>query len=313
VTGLGIGTRPLGELTVSTYGLGTWTWGRETAESAAREQLRRFLDAGGSLVDTAPAYSDGEAERILGRLLDDVPRESVILSTKAGVTARGVDTTPGSLLAQLDGSLHRLRTDYVDLWQLHAWSGATPISVSFDALRIARDSGRARAVGVCNYTAAQFDAAIAAAERAQTPLSSVQLQYSLLFRGADAVTPRLAASNTGLLAWSPLASGVLTGKYHDGVAPHTRGADPRYAAFIEPYLSSPIVPSAIAVLELVAAALGRTCVEVALAWVRGRPGVSSVLLGARDGTQLQDLLNSVDLDLPTEISELLATAVTPIG
>ncbi|MEV5767395.1 aldo/keto reductase [Micromonospora sp. NPDC052213] len=305
--------RPLGELAVSGYGLGTWTWGHETNEDAAREQLWCFLDAGGTLVDTAAVYADGNAERILGRLLTLVPRDAVVVSTKAGVTANGVDTTPEALLAQLDASLRRLGTDYVDLWQLHAWSDATPLLASLEALRVARDSGRARAVGVCNYTPSQVDEAFAVAERIGTPISGVQLQYSLLVRAAEAVMDRAREYGAGVLAWSPLASGVLTGKYQRGVPPGTRGTDPRYFPFIAPFLSAPEVPAAIEILDLVAGALGRSCTEVALAWARDRPGVAGVLLGARDATQMRAQLDSVDLALPAEVADLLTSSVMPIG
>ncbi|KAB1161269.1 aldo/keto reductase [Micromonospora sp. AMSO12t] len=305
--------RPLGGLAVSGYGLGTWTWGHETDEDSAREQLWCFLDAGGTLVDTAAVYTDGNAERILGRLLASVPRDAVVVSTKAGVTANGVDTTPDALLAQLDASLRRLGTDHVDLWQLHAWSDATPLPASVEALRVARDSGRARAVGVCNYTPRQVDEAFAVAERIGMPISGVQLQYSLLVRAAEAVAERVRAHGAGVLAWSPLASGVLTGKYHRGVPPGTRGADPRYSPFIAPFLSAPEVPAALEVLDLVAGALGRSCAEVALAWVRDRPGVAGVLLGARDADQVRAQLASVDLELPAEVADLLTSSVMPIG
>ncbi|HYJ77829.1 MAG TPA: aldo/keto reductase, partial [Actinomycetes bacterium] len=177
-------------LKVSRLALGTMTWGRDTDEHEAADQLSSFLDAGGTLVDTAAGYGDGESERVIGRLLGTkVDREEVVLATKAGVSrrtgARVVDTSRKALLDALDGSLQRLGTDTVDLWQMHTWSDETPLEETLSAVDVAVSSGRARYAGISNFSGWQTGRAVtwqqAAAGRA--PIVSTQMEYSLLARG----------------------------------------------------------------------------------------------------------------------------------
>ncbi|CAM5457124.1 oxidoreductase [Streptomyces narbonensis] len=177
-------------LRVSRIGLGTLTWGRDTDEHDAAEQLKAFWDAGGTLVDTADVYGGGEAEYLLGRLMERlVPRHDLVLSTKAGSVAdpdRRTDGSRGHLLAALDASLARLGTDHVDLWQLHAFDPYTPLEESLQALDIAVRSGRARYAGVANFCGWQLAKAGTwqlAGDR--TRLAGAQLEYSLLQRGVE--------------------------------------------------------------------------------------------------------------------------------
>ncbi|MFC8722065.1 aldo/keto reductase [Kitasatospora sp. NPDC057198] len=304
-------------LRVSRLGLGTLTWGRDTDEHEAAEQLKAFVDAGGTLVDTADGYADGGAEYLLSRLTDGlVPRSELVIATKAGALPgpRRHDTSRGHLLNALDASLRRLNTDHVDLWQVHAYDPATPTEETLHALDLAVSSGRARYVGVCQYSGWQLakSAARQHAVPGSTALASVQLEYSLLQRGIEReALPAALDAGVGLLACSPLGRGVLTGKYRHGVPPESRGASPHPAGSVQPYLgeaSRRIVDA----LATAADGLASTPLKVALAWVRDRPGVSATLLGARTAAQLQSSLSVEALTLPGEIRAALDDVSAPV-
>jgi len=302
--------RSLGQtgLRVSRLGLGTMTWGRDTDEHEARDQLIAFAEAGGTLLDTAASYGDGAAEELIGSLIGDVvARDEIVLATKAGLVRRGdsrrVDTSRGHLLPALDRSLKRLGVDHVDLWQVHVWSDRTPLEETLQALDLAVTSGRASYVGISNYTGWQT-AQAATWQRAvpgRVPLASTQVQYNLLNRGVEhEVLPAADALGLGVLAWSPLAGGVLTGKYRSGTPADSRAADPWFAARVENYLDG----FGRGVVEAVARAadgLGWTPLEVALVWLRDRPGVTAPILGARTAAQLRAALAIEELSLPPEI------------
>jgi aryl-alcohol dehydrogenase-like predicted oxidoreductase len=298
-------------LRVSRVGLGTMTWGRDTDEHEAADQLRSFADAGGTLVDTAASYGDGASEELLGSLLGDVvDRRDVVLVTKAGLRpapggGRRVDASARSLLGALDDSLARLRTDHVDLWLVHAWDPNVPLEETLGALRQAVTSGRARYVGVSNYGGWQLARAVTLAERDGVPLVADQVEYSLLRRDPeDDVLPAADHVGAGVLAWSPLGRGVLTGKYRSGTPADSRAASPHFAAYVEPYLDAP----ARRVVEAVATAadgLGCAPLEVALAWVRDAPGVASAVVGARTAAQLRGSLAAEEIVLPAEIRQAL--------
>ncbi|ROR37328.1 aldo/keto reductase [Kitasatospora cineracea] len=304
-------------LRVSRLGLGTLTWGRDTDEHEAAEQLKAFVDAGGTLVDTADVYADGGAEYLLSRLTDGlVPRSELVIATKAGALpgSRRPDASRGHLLNALDASLRRLNTDHVDLWQVHAHDPATPTEETLHALDLAVASGRARYVGVCQYSGWQLakSAARQHAVPGRTPLASVQLEYSLLQRGIEReALPAALDAGVGLLACSPLGRGVLTGKYRHGVPPESRGTAPHPAGSVQPYLgeaSRRIVDA----LATAADGLASTPLKVALAWVRDRPGVSATLLGARTSAQLQSSLSVEALTLPGEIRAALDDVSAPV-
>ena len=295
-------------LKVSSLGLGTMTWGRDTDEHEARDQLIAFAEAGGTLVDTAAGYADGASEQLIGSLIGDVmARDEVVLATKAGIGRRGgsrqVDTSRRGLLEGLDSSLRRLRTDHVDLWQVHVWSDETPLEETLATLDHAVATGRARYVGISNY--AGWQTAQAATWQRAVPgraaLVSTQVQYSLLAREIEYdVVPAARALGLGILPWSPLAGGALTGKYRTGTPSDSRGARSDFSGRIEAYLDD----RGRGVVEAVARAadgLGWTAQQVALAWVRDRPGVTAPIVGARTAAQLQSALGVVDLRLPPEI------------
>ena len=299
-------------LKVSRLGLGTMTWGRDTDEHEARDQMIAFAEAGGSLVDTAAGYGDGASEELIGSLIGDVvARDEIVIATKAGISRRTgtrvTDASRGSLLTALDGSLARLGVDHVDLWQVHTWVDDAPLEETLSALDTAVATGRASYVGVSNYAGWQT-AQAATWQRAvpgRVPLASTQMEYSLLNRTIeDEVLPAAHALGLGVLAWSPLGRGVLTGKYRTGTPADSRAATSHFAGFVGAYLG----PRSQQVVEAVARAadgLGWTPLEVALAWVRDRPGVTAPILGARTAQQLRGALGVEELTLPDEITAAL--------
>ena len=299
---------------MSRLGLGLMTWGNQTDEHEAREQLTAFVDAGGTLLDTAYTYAGGASEELLGRLLGDVvPRDDVVVATKAGVGmrrgSRVMDTSRGYLLRCLDQSLRRLQLDSVDLWQVHVWSDATPIEETLSALDIAVSSGRAAYVGVSNWSGWRTaqGAAWQQAVPGRTPLVSTQMEYSLLNRGIEhEVVPAARELGLGILPWSPLGRGVLTGKYRSGTPADSRGAS-EMSQWVDGYRdesSSYVVEAVVKAAE----GLGWTPLEVALAWVRDRPGVTAPIVGARTSAQLKQALAVEDRTLPRELVDALDDA-----
>ncbi|MFC9233314.1 aldo/keto reductase [Streptomyces decoyicus] len=306
-------------LRVSRLGLGTLNWARDTDEQEAADQLKAFWEAGGTLVDTADIYADGGAEYLLGRLTEGlVPREDLVIATKAGSVLeadRRVDGSRRHLLAALDASLARLGTDYIDLWQLHAFDPHTPLEETLHALDLAVTSGRARYVGLSNFSGWQLAKAGTwqlAAPGVRNRLASTQMEYSLLQRGIEReVLPAAADLGIGLLPSSPLGRGVLTAKYRHATPADSRGASEHLAAFVAPYLDE----TAGRVVEAVSTAadgLAVTPLQVALSWVRDRPGVTAPILGARTAQQLRAALSVETLSLPDEIRRALDDVSAPV-
>lgn len=299
-------------LQVSRLGLGTMGWGGSNISAAdARDLLLTFHGAGGTLIDTAAAYGRGGAEQLLGTLLDSVvPRDDMIIATKAGFGVRDghrvVDTSRTAMLRDLDQSLERLGTDWIDLWQVHAW-GDAPIEETLAAMDYAVSSGRVRYIGVSNFVGWQT-AYASAWQRAipqRTPLASAQVEYSLLARRAEMeVLPAVRGLGAGFFPWSPLGRGVLSGKYRHGTPRDSRGASDHFSWFVEPYLDNRYR----GVVEAVArAAEGMELqpAQVALLWTRDSPGVTAPLLGARTVEQLTSCLQTEELTLPPEITAAL--------
>lgn len=301
---------------MSRLGLGTMTWGRETDADEAAAQLVAFRDAGGTLVDTAATYGFGAAEELLGQLAADVvPRSELVIATKAGIvrTPDGsyVDASRGNLLRQLDESLRKLATDYVDLWYVHSVDDTVPFDETLAALDAAVSSGRTRYVGVSNYSGWRV-ARAAVWQRAvpgRTPIVANQVRYSLVDRGIEReVVPACLDLGIGVLPYSPLGGGVLTGKYRGGVP-----SDSRAAAGDRP-VAGMARASTLGIVEAVATAaegLASSPVAVSLAWLRDRPGVSAPILGARTLGQLTAALASELLDLPAEIRDALDDVSAP--
>lgn len=312
--------RPLGStgLKVSFLGLGTSTWGATTDRDDAAAQLRSYAEAGGTLLDTSDVYGGGRAEEIVGQLLGTVvPRDSIVLATKAVAVLDDPDRRQNAsrehLLSALDKSLTRLRTDYVDLWQLHAWDPAVPLEETLAATDDAVRAGKVRHVGVCNY--AGWQTARAATWKRLSgvaPLASCQVEYSLLERGIEReVVPAALDAELAVLPWAPLGRGVLTGKFRAGVP-----AGRQHSRFFRWYVGRYLDDRSAAIVAAVAAAADELRVAplaVALAWVRDRPGVVAPLVGARTADQLRESLApaTLALELPAGIRDRLDAASTP--
>jgi aryl-alcohol dehydrogenase-like predicted oxidoreductase len=275
------------------------TWGRDTDTDNAAQQLREFVDAGGTLVDTSSAYADGDAERIVGGLLaHNKLRDEVVLCTTGGR-----DASRRSLLADLDGSLERLGTDHVDLFLVACPDPATPLEETASALRLAVTSGRTRYVGLSNHPG--WASARLASLLDDIGLTALEVEYSLLERGVEReVRPAAAALGMGLLAWSPLGRGVLTGKYRRTVPADSRAASPHLAGFVEPYLTE----RCSAIVEAVCTAaegMGRAPGDIALAWLLTRTTVAAAIVGARTPHQLRQSIEAAGLGLPAEVHAAL--------
>jgi aryl-alcohol dehydrogenase-like predicted oxidoreductase len=304
-------------LKVSQLGLGTMTWGVETDPDEAAAQLVAFHDAGGTLVDTAASYGYGDTETILGQLIADVvPRADLMIATKAGLTrhpdgTRVIDVSRGALLGQLDASLRRLGTDHVDLWYVHWVDDAVPFEETLGALDHAVSSGKARYAGVSNYGGWRLGRAAGwqSAVPGRAPVVANQVRYSLLDRGIEReVVPAAEALGVGIVPYSPLGGGVLTGKYRDGALPSdSRAAASRPLPLDRRDRSAGIVEAVATAAE----GLATSPVAVALAWLRDRPAVVAPILGARTLGQLTAALASEALQLPREISEALDDVSAP--
>ena len=309
---------------VSSLCLGTMTFGDETDETGSHEQLDLFLEAGGTLVDTADVYSAGAAESIIGRWLAARPaevRDRVVLATKGrfpmGDEPNAVGTSRRHLRRALDDSLTRLGVEHVDLYQLHAWDPHTPLEETLRFLDDAVRAGKIGYPGLSNFTGWQVQQAVDLAERRGWAVPvTLQPSYSLLVREVEyEIVPACLANGLGLLPWSPLAGGWLSGKYTRDARPSgaTRlGEDP--ARGIEAYDrvgGRAQTWDVLAAVQDVAEARGVSMAQVALAWVHARPGVSSVILGARTSEQLRANLAAADLVLSPQDSARLDQASEP--
>lgn len=293
------------------------TWGRDTDVQDAAEQLRDFTEAGGTLVDTAGSYAGGAAETILGNLLGtEVPRADVVLCTKGGLrhTPRGtvVDASRRALLGDLEASLTRLGTDCVDIFLVQAPDAHTPFDETLSALRQAVTSGKARYVGLSNHGSWQTGFAAARLSGwGDCELAAIEVEHSLLNRDVEQdIAPAAQILGAGVLAWSALGRGVLTGKYRRALPADSRGASSHMSGFVDQYLDargSAIVDA----LCTAAVGLGRAPLEVALAWLLSRPYLASAIIGARIPSQLRESLLGLDLQLPAEVSFALDDVSEP--
>lgn len=276
--------------------------------------LSSFTDAGGTLIDTAASYGAGLAESTLGDLLGDVcKREDIIIVSKAGIRMRKDSSWPDAsrknLLDTLDGSLQRLRTEYLDLWLVQAPDNTTPLEETLAALQEAVQAGKVRYVGLSNFPA--WRAAQAATLLSPTlaglgsGITAVETEYSLLCREPEVeLIPASVELGFGVLAWSALGRGVLTGKYRSNIPPDSRAASMHLASFVRPYLHD----SYRQIVEGVATAaegLGKTTLEVALAWLLGNHNVASSIVGCRNSEQLTPVLKATDWALPPQLQKAL--------
>ena len=309
---------------VSSLTLGTMTFGNETSEEVAHAQLDTFLAAGGNLIDTADVYSTGVSEQIVGRWLADRPaevRDRVVLATKGrfpmGDDPNELGLSRRHLQRALDASLARLGVDCVDLYQVHSWDPLTPIAETLRALDGFVRAGKIRYVGLSNFTGWQVQKAVATATALGLELPvTLQPQYNLLVRELEwEIVPSCLDAGLGLLPWSPLGGGWLTGKYTRDRTPTgaTRlGENPDRG--VESYVRRSRQDRTWAVvdaLQSIAEARGNSMAQVALAWLADRPAVTSVILGARTVEQLTDNLGAAGLHLNAAETEKLDTASDP--
>ena len=293
---------------MSQYSLGTMTWGRDTDIHEARDQFNLYFEAGGRLIDTADVYSDGVSEEIVGEFTREKP--DMLISSKAGSvrTHRRRDASRNHLLTALDASLRRLRRTHIDVWHVHAWDPYTPLEETLSAMLHAVDSGKVRYLGISNYSGWQLTSA---ALGSNYPIISAQMEYSLLQRGIEReVIPAASDLGLGIMAWSPLGRGVLTGKYRHSTPADSRAATSHFSAFITPYLND----RSRAIVDAVCTAaegLGLTPIDVALSWICARPQVATAVVGARTAAQLRVVLNSISARLPDGIHEALNEVSVP--
>lgn len=310
---------------VSTFALGTMTFGYESDESASNRQLDRFVEVGGNFIDTADVYTLGASEEIIGRWLARRPasvRDQIVLATKgrfpmgrgpndAGLSRRGLDRA-------LSESLRRLGVETIDLYQAHAWDPMTPIEETLRFLDDQVRAGKIRYVGLSNFTGWQVQKAVDVADfRGLARPVTLQPQYNLLAREIEwEIVPACLSEGLGLLPWSPLGGGWLTGKYRRDERPTgtTRlGENPERG--VEAYDRRARAAQTWAVIEAVqelAEARGVSMAQIALAWLIDRPGVTSVILGARTVTQLDDNLAAIGLHLTAEETARLDEVSTPL-
>lgn len=295
---------------VSSLALGTMTFGAETDEAGSHEQLDAYLDAGGTLIDTADVYTAGESERIIGRWLADRPddmRDRIVLATKGrfpmGTGSNDLGLSRRHLQRALDDSLRRLGVDCVDLYQVHSWDPVTPLEETLRTLDDMVTAGKVRYIGLSNFTGWQVQKAVAVARAGgfEVPVT-LQPQYNMLVREIEwEIVPSCLDAGLGLLPWSPLGGGWLTGKYQRDTAPTgaTRlGEDPaRGVEAYEPRSRQARTWAVVDAVRQVAEGRGVTMAQVALAWLVQRPAVTSVILGCRTTDQLADNLGAADLTL----------------
>lgn len=289
-------------LAVSSLGLGTLTWGRDTDEEQACAMLTAFVDAGGSLVEISPLHGSGRALSVLAQALKQVGRHRIVIALRGAMRfsqgSNEISASRGDMLRCLDTTLAILDTDYVDLWLATPSSTPIPLEETLLALQWAYSSGRAHYVGLSHRDT--WDCALAWAKSETLPLTAVEEEFSLVC--SSPLLGRARDKNFGFLAHSPLAGGVLTGKYRHATPPDSRAASTHLRHTVAPYLDScdPIVEA----LSQAAQGLESSIADIALAWVRDTPGVTSAIIGPRNLKQLEQLLGG-QLELPSPIRSVL--------
>lgn len=308
-------------LKVSEISYGNWiTHGSQVEEDAARECVRAALDEGITTFDTADVYAGTKAEEVLGRALKGVRRESLEIFTKVywptgpGQNDRGLSRK--HILESANGSLRRLQTDYVDLYQAHRFDVETPLEETLRAFDDLVRQGKVLYVGVSEWTADQIEQAVRIAdELGFDRLVSNQPQYSMLWRVIEAeVVPVSEKEGLGQIVWSPIAQGVLTGKYLPGQPPPTgsRGTDPSGSGFIGKFLENDDVLRRVQELKPVAADHGLTMAQLAVAWVLQNPNVSSAIVGASRPEQVRDNVKASGVKLDTETLRKIDDILGPV-
>ena len=313
-------------LKVSRLALGTMTfgddWGWGADEANAQQLFNTYLAAGGNFIDTADLYTNGNSERMLGRFIKaNSTRDRVVISTKFSYNAEPGNPNAGgngrkNILRAVEGSLQRLGTDYIDVYMLHTWDQVTPAAEVMRTLDDLVRSGKVRYVALSDAPAWYIaQAQTLAQERHWEPISTIQLEYSLAERNIEFEYTALAKNlGTGIMVWSPLASGLLSGKYKPSeqggegsgrLAMLADSGNPAFNKFTEKNWAI------VAELEAVAKQLNRSMAQVALNWVINRPAVASVIIGATKLHQLENNLGALAFEIPTELQQCLDEVSQP--
>jgi aryl-alcohol dehydrogenase-like predicted oxidoreductase len=312
-TGLFVSELCLGTMTFG-GGAGMWRQIGALDQAEAGRLVGRALEAGINFIDTADVYAEGLSETITGQALRDlkVPRDGVVVATKGyGPTGPGANAKGASRLHLIDAckaSLKRLQLDHIDLYQIHGFDPATPIEEQVRALDILVQHGHVRYVGVSNWAAWQIVKALGISERAGLArFETLQAYYSIAGRDLEReIVPMLRAEGLGLLVWSPLAGGLLSGKYSGG------SGEGRRASFDFPPVDHPRADACIAAMRTIAEARGVSVAQVALAWLLHRKAVTSVIVGAKRLDQLEDNIAATELSLTgDELDALDAVSALP--
>ncbi|MEM9948380.1 MAG: aldo/keto reductase [Cyanobacteria bacterium P01_D01_bin.36] len=309
-TGLRVSRLALGTMTFGT----DWGWGAD--ESAARAIFDTYLSAGGNFIDTADMYTNGNSEKMLGQFIKESgSRDRTVIATKFSYNADPGNPNAGgngrkNIMRAVEGSLNRLNTDYIDLYILHTWDSVTPAEEVIRTMDNLVTSGKVRHVALSDAPAWYVaQAQTLAKERNLEPISTVQLEYSLVERNIEfEFIPMAKALGTGIMVWSPLASGLLSGKYKPSesggsgegrLAALADSGNPAFNKFTKENWEI------VATLEEVAKELDRSMAQIAVNWVVNRPGVASVLIGATKLHQLEDNLGALDFELPAALRQQL--------
>jgi 1-deoxyxylulose-5-phosphate synthase len=304
------------DLHVSEISLGSWlTYGLGVDDSSARACLDRAFDVGINFVDTANIYGKGAAESCVGRALKGRERTSYLHATKHFLPMtekdRGLSAT--QVAKQIDDSLQRLQTDYVDLYQCHRYDEKTPLEETMEALTKVVRQGKARYIGFSEWDAGQIEAALAIP--GVEKFVSSQPEYSMLWRlPEEEVIPFCAKNGISQIVWSPLAQGVLTGKYQPGEPPpaDSRAASPEMNTFFGEDLRNDATLTAVQDLKPIAARMGITMAQMALAWVLRDPNVASAIVGASRPQQVEDNAAASGVILPQDALDDIDRALGPV-
>lgn len=306
------------DLVVSEISLGSWlTYGVGVELEAAKACLERAFDLGINFLDTANAYGRGRAEEVWGTLLSGRPRDSYVLATKVYFPMSDEDygLSREQITKQLEASLRRLQTEYVDLYQCHRYDEETPLEETMDALTEAVRQGKVRYLGFSEWKPRQIEAAIAMAEeRGVERFVSSQPQYSILWRLPEKrVIPLSAANGISQIVWSPLAQGALTGKYEPGQPPPTdsRAASESMGAMMGNWTDDAVL-QAVQNLKPIAADAGLSMAQLALAWVLREPNVASAIIGASRPDQIDDNVGASGVNLSDDIVTAIHDVVGPV-
>jgi 1-deoxyxylulose-5-phosphate synthase len=303
------------DLHVSEISLGSWlTYGGGVERAAAEACVAEAFEVGINFIDTANVYARGGAESFLGEVLASRPRDSYVLATKLYFPINGDrGLSREQVHKQIDLSLGRLRTDFVDLYQCHRYDVQTPLEETMEALTEVVQAGKARYLGFSEWTADQIQAALDLVPRVEKFVSS-QPQYSILWRVPEAdVIPLCAANGISQIVWSPLAQGVLTGKYQPGHAPaaDTRAASSSMGSFMDRFRDDEVL-EAVQRLRPIAAGLGITMAQLALAWVLRQENVASAIVGASRPEQVEDNAAASGIELDETTLHAIDDAVSDV-